>query len=276
MESSPIQSPGALLPVIPVRTAAPYVGGKRKLAQRLAARISAVPHSIYAEVFVGMGGVFLRRDLRPTVEVINDWSEDVTTFFRILQRHYVPFMEMLRYQLTTRADFDRLLRTDPTTLTDLERSARFLYLQRAAFGGKVVGRNFGISYTTSARFDVTKLGPILEDLHERLAPVTIDRLPWAAFIDRWDRPETLFFLDPPYHGTEHYYGPGMFSEADFAALADRLARLRGRFIMSINDTPLIRDLFGRFTIEDETTSYTAGGGAKVAAVTELIISGGGA
>jgi DNA adenine methylase len=49
-----------------------------------------------------MGGVFFRRDQRPS-EVINDWSEDVATFFRILQRHYVPFMDMLRWQVTSRA-----------------------------------------------------------------------------------------------------------------------------------------------------------------------------
>ncbi len=52
---------------------------------------------------------------------------------------------MLRFQLTTRSEFNRLVDTDPTTLTDLERAARFLYLQRTAFGGKISGRNFGVS-----------------------------------------------------------------------------------------------------------------------------------
>jgi DNA adenine methylase len=98
-----------------------------------------------------MGGVFLRRTRRPKCEVINDISEDVATFFRILQRHYVAFMDMLRFQLTTRAGFERLMRTDPSTLTDLERAARFLYLQRTAFGGKVVGRNFGVDDGRPAR-----------------------------------------------------------------------------------------------------------------------------
>jgi DNA adenine methylase len=79
-------------------------------------------------------------------------------------------MDMLRFQLTTRAGFERLMRTDPTTLTDLERAARFLYLQRTAFGGKVTGRNFGMQDGCARRsFDVTKLGPLLEDVHERLA-----------------------------------------------------------------------------------------------------------
>src|SRR3546814_2724684 len=110
-----------------------------------------------------MGGVFLKRTARPKVEVINDISGDVTTLFRILQRHYIAFLDMLRWQLSSRSEFDRLMRMDPDTLTDLERAARFLYLQRLTFGGKVDGRNFGVSRTTSSRFDVTKLVPILED-----------------------------------------------------------------------------------------------------------------
>src|SRR3546814_12764609 len=104
---------------------------------------------------------------------------------------------MLRWQLSSRSEFDRLMRMDPYTLTDLERAARFLYLQRLTFGGKVDGRNFGVSRTTSSRFDVTKLVPILEDVHERLASVVIERLPFDVFMRRYDRAGALFFLDPP-------------------------------------------------------------------------------
>ena len=94
---SPVNANPDLLPVSPVRPLAPYIGGKRMLAKRLIARIAAVPHVTYAEVFVGMGGVFLRRDRRPKAEVINDWSEDVSTFFRVVQHHYVAFLEGLIY-----------------------------------------------------------------------------------------------------------------------------------------------------------------------------------
>lgn len=120
-------------------TPAPYIGGKRNLSRRLARMIDAHPCRTYAEPFVGMGGVFLKRTRKSECEVINDISEDVANFFRILQRHYIAFMDMLRFQLTTRAGFERLIKVDPATQTDLERAARFLYLQRLAFGGKVVG-----------------------------------------------------------------------------------------------------------------------------------------
>ena len=212
--------------VSPCRPPAPYVGGKRNLARLLATRIEAVDHEVYAEPFVGMGGVFLARRRAAPVELINDRSRDVVNLFRILQRHYAAFMDVLRFQLTSRADFERLRSTDAELLTDLERAARFLYLQRAAFGGKVAGRSFGVSLSSGARFDVSRLGEVLAAVHERIAGVTVENLDYSDFIQRYDRPDTLFYLDPPYHGTEHYYGLGAFERADFARLAAQLAGLR--------------------------------------------------
>lgn len=252
------------------RPLAPYIGGKRNLARRLVDRIEATPHNTYAEPFVGMGGVFLRRRTQRPCEIVNDWSQDVSTFYRILQRHHVAFLEMLRFQITSRAEFERLCQVDPKTLTDLERAARFLYLQRTAFGGKVVGRNFGVSRGRPGRFDVTKIAGELQDLHERLAGVIIERLPFSDFIDRYDTAETLFYLDPPYWGCEDDYGAGVFGRGDFARLAEQLGGLRGSFILSINDRPEIRELFSRFHVEPVELVYTLSKGVTDAK--ELIIS----
>ena len=257
--------------VRPVRPLAPYVGGKRALAKQLIERIEKTPHDIYAEPFVGMGGVFFRRRRRPRKEVINDISADVVNLFRLLQRHYQQLLDVLKWQVCSRAEFDRLVAVDPAGLTDLERAARFLYLQRAAFGGRVASRHFGVTYTAGARFDLTKLVPMLEDVHERLCGVDIERLPYADLVARYDRPNTLFYLDPPYHGNEADYGSGVFSEADFERLRGLLETIDGRFIMSINDTEMIRDLFARFTIETVAVNYRLSG--KVTPARELIISG---
>ena len=245
-----------LVPVRPVSPAAPYIGGKRNLASRLVALIATIPHETYVEPFVGMGGVFLRRTSRARAEVINDISRDVSNLWRILQRHYVPFMDMLRWQLTSRAEFERLQAENPDALTDLERAARFLYLQRTAFGGKVNGRNFGVDRRSPGRFDVTKLEQILADIHERLAAVTIERLPYADLIRRYDGAGTLFYLDPPYWGCERDYGDGVFERADFERLSEQLSEIRGRFVLSINDTPGAREVFGRFAFDEVETTYT--------------------
>ncbi len=263
------------VPVEPVSPVAAYLGGKRNLAKRLIQRIEVIEHQTYAEPFVGMGGIFFRRRYRPKSEVINDLNREVATLFRILQRHYPQFRETINYQLTTRADFERLVETDPDTLTDLERAARFLYLQRTAYGGKISGRNFGVSVGMPARFDLTKLGPMLEDVHSRLSGVVIECLPYQEFIRRYDRPGTLFYLDPPYFGNETDYGRGLFEQSDFERIAGILASIDGRFMMSINDTPEIRRIFGRFEIEDISTTYTMGGNDKPKQAAELIVSGGG-
>lgn len=261
-----------LTTVRPVSPIAGYIGGKRNLAARIVERIEAVPHDLYAEPFVGMGGVFLRRTRVPKVEIINDRSRDVANFFRILQRHYVPFLDMLKWQLTTRADFERLMATNAETLTDLERAARFLYLQRTSFGGKVSGRSFGTSRTTPARFDVTKLVPLLEAVHERLSRVTIECLPAWDFIERYDRTGALFYLDPPYYGSESDYGKDLFDRLDFERLAGLLRSLKGRFILSLNDHPRVREIFAGFPVEAVETTYTLAGGSAAKKVGEVLIS----
>lgn len=254
-----------MIPVAPVAPVAPYIGGKRNLSKRLVDLIETVPHATYAEVFVGMGGVFLRRRQRPALEVINDWSLDVWTLYRVLQEHYAFFLQLMRFQITSRASFERLLQVDPATLTDLQRAARFLYLQRVAFGGKVDGRNFGVSLGRGARFNIARLEAMLEDLHDRLAGVTVERLRWQDFIARYDREDTLFYLDPPYFGCEGDYGPGMFARAEFVEMAQILAGIKGRFILSLNDRPEVREIFAAFDVVPVQTSYgIAGGGSKPA------------
>lgn len=254
----------------PIEPVAAYIGGKRRLARHIVERIEAIPHDCYAEPFVGMGGVFLRRSRAPKSEVINDASKDVATFFRILQRHYPQFMDTLRFQITSRAAFERLTHTDPDTLTDLERAARFLYLQRLAFGGKVTGRTFGVDVARSARFNLNTLGSRLEDLHERLAGVVIESLDFEAFLRRYDRPETLFYLDPPYYGSEDYYGRDLFGRQDFGRLADVLRGLRGRWLLSINDCPEIREVFAGCAMEEQATTYSVRRGEATPA-RELLI-----
>lgn len=257
-------------PVKALAGAAPYLGGKRLLSKKIIASIEEVHHFCYAEPFVGMGGVFFRRTQAPKLEVINDINKDIATFFRILQRHYQAFLDMMKWQVTTRSEFQRLCKMDPDLLTDLERAARFYYLQRITFGGKPHGRTFGVSLQKGARFDITKLVPELEELHTRLAGVMIECLGYEKFIERYDRPMTLFYLDPPYFGHENDYGKGVFSREDFQNLAKILFRIKGRFILSLNDTPEVREIFSAFRIEEVETVYSAGGSPKPAK--ELIIS----
>jgi DNA adenine methylase len=58
--------------------------------------------------------------------------------------------------------------------------------------------------------------------------VVIECLPWADFVERYDSPTTLFYLDPPYWGSETDYGAGVFTRADFVGLSALLSRISTR------------------------------------------------
>lgn len=256
--------------VPPAAPVAPWLGGKSKLAKTIIDRIERIPHRAYVEPFVGMGGVFLRRPFRPKLEVANDLNGEIINLFRILQRHYPQLMEVMRFQITSRREFERLRASSPETLTDLERAARFLYLQKLSFGGKPDGV-FGVVKEGASRFSIARLGPLLDAAHERLDGVVFECLPWEEVVDRYDSPHTLFYLDPPYWGGEGDYGSGMFDSGSFVRMASKLAAIEGKFIMSINDVPEIRDTFAGFKMDDVRLKYTVSrGDAKK--VGELLIS----
>jgi DNA adenine methylase len=254
---------------------AAWIGGKRHLARRICAILAATDHAAYCEPFIGMGGVFLRRRVRPPVEVMNDVSGDVVTLFRVLQRFPEALLRELRWRPAMRAEFDRLKETADRDLLDIERAAKFLYLQTLAFGGKVAGQNFGLNAAAPHNFDIRRIEKRIARLHDRLAGVVIENLDWLDFIGRYDRPGTLFYLDPPYWGSESDYGSGLFIRGDFQRMADRLQAAEGKFLLSINDRPEIREMFAWADMEAVKTTYSLAGGAHVDTdVGELLIGRG--
>jgi DNA adenine methylase len=257
--------------VSPLPGLAPWVGGKRNLARRLIARIQATPHVCYAEPFIGMGGVFLRRSFRAKSEAINDRSREVANLFRVVQRHPDALWHEMEWRPAALDEFRRLFALAPETLTDIERAARFAFLQYNAYGGRPEKQSFRRGTTGQANWNRARIEQRLRAIAKRLDGVTIDNLPYEDFIAGWDRPGTLFYLDPPYWGCEDYYGKALFERADFARLAEILRRIQGRFILSINDVPEIRGLFDWARIEEEEILYTVRGRKRVV---ELVISGG--
>ena len=257
-------------PVAPCEPPTAWLGGKRHLARRICGVLAATPHDAYCEPFIGMGGVFLRRRVRPAVEVINDLSGDVVTLFRVAQRFPDALIRELAWRPAARAEFERIRETPDGDLLDIERAARFLYLQTLGFGGKVAGRAFGVSPTSAHNFDLTKIEPRLRQLHDRMAGVVIENLDWLAFISRYDRAGSLFYLDPPYWETEGYGVDFPFSE--YERMAALMRGLKGKAIVSLNDHPDIRRCFAGFEMEAVEINYTVGGGQGVARREVIIYS----
>lgn len=232
-----------------------YQGGKSRLAKKI---IEQLPeHTCYCEPFCGAAWVLFRKE-PSKVEVINDMNRDLVTLFRVLQNHPEEFARHFKFVFLSRDEYQRLLRVSEDTLTDVQRAVRFFYLQKLGFGGKVQGRTFGTSATSPPRLNPLRIEEDVVAAHRRLAGVVIEHLSYMDVIRRYDRAETLFYLDPPYWGCEQDYGPGVFDKSDFTELAYLLAELKGRFLLSLNDVPQVREIFAPFKITPVTTTYSVG------------------
>jgi DNA adenine methylase len=164
--------------------------------------------------------------------------------------------------------FEWLKITPPETLTDIQRAARFYYLQQMAFGGKVSNQTFGTATTDPPRLNLLRMEEDLSQAHLRLSRCYIEHLNWIKCIDKYDRPQTLFFCDPPYWQTEGY-GVG-FDFEQYELLASKMRTIKGKIILTINDHPDMRKVFGEFKIETVKIKYTVGGNSRGKEAQEMI------
>lgn len=230
----------------------PYIGGKTRLASQIIALFPK--HTTYVEAFAGGAQVLFRKEPSP-VEVLNDLDNEVTNFYRVCQAHYEELNRYLRFTVASRQWFSILKATDPAGLTDIQRAARFLYLQKNAFGGLVVRQNFHYGVTQQSNFNPLRVPDAIAAAHKRLANVQIESLPYHDVIERYDRPSTLFFLDPPYWERKLY--KFNFTEEDFLTMEKQLRSLRAKFILTLDDHPKVREIFGAFCVKPVDIAYSA-------------------
>jgi DNA adenine methylase len=243
----------------------PYIGGKRRIAPLIAKLLP--PHVTYAEPLVGGGQVFFHKSRSP-VEVLNDLDGELVNYLRIVQQHSTELVRWLRHMVPSRALHELFSRQDPSQLTDVQRAARFLYLQKNSFGGRVTRRSFNIAVTKPPNYTPSRLPQIMDAAARRLEHTQIECSPYEAVIKRFDRPTTIFYLDPPYISRSLYRHN--FRDDDFVRLAERLRTLRGRFLLSINDHPLSHALFAGFYKYRIRFPYTAT--RQVPYVSELLFA----
>jgi DNA adenine methylase len=243
----------------------PWIGGKRRLADRLIPQFP--PHTCYVEVFAGGAALFFMRP-PAKVEVLNDINGDLVCLYRVVQHHLEEFVRQFKWALSSRQVFKWMQETRPETLTDIQRAARFFYLQQQAYGAKVEGQTWGTA-TTAPPINLLRIEENLSAAHLRLANAFVEKLEWFDCIQRYDREHTLFYLDPPYWETEGY---GVdFEFAQYERMADMMSTMKGKAILSLNDHPDIRRVFARFQMDSTDIQYTVGGGGKGVDRKELII-----
>ncbi|HBO2483004.1 TPA: DNA adenine methylase [Pseudomonas aeruginosa] len=243
-----------------------WIGSKRRLADRI---LPLMPkHSCYVEPFAGSAALFFLRQIPAEVEVLNDINGDLINLYKVVQYHLEEFVRQFEWALSSRQVFKWLQATESAALTDIQRAARFYYLQQSAFGARVDGQSYGISTVHPPTLNVRRIKSILSAAYLRLNNAYIENLDWQECIKRYDCGHAFFYMDPPYWGTRGYGVPFEFNQ--YEKMARLLKDIEGKAIISINDHPEIRKVFAGYHTEAVDLRHKVGGGNGSGA-TELLV-----
>lgn len=232
-----------------------WIGGKRALRKVILAKF---PSNIgrYIEVFGGAGWVLFGKDAVPNqLEVFNDADGQLINLYRCVKYHPQAVSDALALMPTSRElFFDAKEQLTTRGLTDIQRAARSLYAIKTSFGS---GRkNFA---TRPKSIDNTR--DYLVTVQARLRNVIIENMSYRQLIPLYDKADALFYCDPPYVGTEKHYDVP-FGLQEHEELAQILKGIKGRFVLSYNDAPLVRELYSWAHIDTATRPNTLAGNSK--------------
>ena len=218
-----------------------WVGGKSKLAKDI---VSLFPkHTTYVEVFGGALSVLYAKE-RSKVEVVNDINSELINLHKAIRNNPQSLLMYLNQLLISRELFYDIRDGRIKPRNNIERAAFYFYLITQSFGSK--GDNFAMAKKGRKPKNIYK---DYSKWSKRLKGVIIENMTFEKVITQYDSNETLFYLDPPYVSTEHYYKKtGGFGVAEHKKLADILAQIRGKFLLSYNDCDLVRELYKDFYI----------------------------
>ncbi|QQC83007.1 DNA adenine methylase [Acinetobacter bereziniae] len=246
----------------------PWVGGKRRLVSQLTEKIPE--HQCYVELFAGGAALFFMRDQPSKFEIINDVNGELVNLYRVVQHHLEEFIRQFKWALISRQMFEWLKEASTDLMTDIQRAARFYYLQQNAFGAKATNQNFGTK-TLGRPINLLRIEEQLSEAHLRLSGVTVEHLTWDKCLLKYDREHTFMYADPPYW---KLFGYGIEFEFDqYEKMAELMLSCKSKVMLSINDHPDMRSVFKKLNIETTAIKYTIGGNKKNQdKKTELIIT----
>lgn len=224
-----------------------WPGGKRRLLKHI---LPLIPeHECYCEPFAGGLAVLLAKPRSP-LEIINDLNGDLISLYRSVQYHLPELQRELTHLVSSRQMFKELL-AQPG-ITDIQRAARFYYRHRVSFAG--TGHSFAVARTSGggASFRQRQNHDLLHAARERLDGVVIEHLSYERCLGLYDSPNTFFFLDPPYLNATRTAYPG-WTEPDLRRFRAVLDKVKGRWLVTLDDSPFNRELFKGCRFQEITT-----------------------
>lgn len=223
------------------------VGGKSKLRNTI---IEMIPnHTCYVELFFGAGWVYFGKE-ESKVEIINDIDSELVNLFKTIKYHSPEIERLLQYEFSGRDIFEEYKNCSIEYLTEIHRAIRFLYLITQSFAGK--GKVYGYATTTKPSQHIFK--EVLGEIRERLKNTYVENLSFEKIIDKYDREHSFFFCDPPYFETSGY--DSKFGEEEHRILLNKLKNLKGKFLLTINDHPRVREWYKDFNIREVEVNYS--------------------
>lgn len=234
----------------PVNSPIRWVGGKSRLRQQIIELLPA--HTCYVEPFAGAAWVLFAKP-PSDVEVLNDIDQELVNFFRVLKEKPEDLIRSFDWELVSRAEFERLASVNPLELADVQRAHRFYYLIMAGWGGELDYPRFQTSISDGGHGNrligaLKHLRQRLEPVHGRLRTVIIENLRWQDCLERYDRPQTVMYVDPPYPGNKCNYAHNMRDWQVHWELAERLKAAQCKWILSSYDVSQVRNMYTGYTI----------------------------
>ena len=216
----------------------PWVGGKRALRDIV---IACFPPTFdrYIEVFGGAGWVLFHK--RPsTFEVYNDYNSLLANLFRCVRdkNKIEQLKETLRYVLNSREDFNIILDlfARGVPMSDVDKAAKFYQLIRFSYAA-------GCTSFNCQPHDMRSNFPVFDAASHRLREVIVENKDFADLVRQYDKPDTFFYLDPPYFGTEKHYQHSNFDRDSHQRLFDALMAIESHWLLSYGDEIPIRELY---------------------------------
>lgn len=221
-----------------------WVGGKRLLRKKIE---PLIPQDIksYLEPFGGAGWVLFYKDKWADLEVYNDLDGRLVNLFRVVKYHPDALKEELKLLLGSREMFTQFMQNQG--ITDIQRAARFLFVITRSFGGR--GQTFGTVKKSSGGASKSQfnISIKIDSIHKRLDKVLIENRSFEKFITQYDHDKAFFYCDPPYTSGCGYETTS--TEAfDHEKLRNTLKNIEGRFLLSYDDSPKVRELYKGFDI----------------------------
>ena len=228
-----------------------YMGGKSRLRKTIIERLPE--HTCYVEVFGGAAWVLFGKE-PSKAEGYNDIDGDLVNFFRVIKSCHRAFVQALDWTLISRKIFYDFLAQEPDSLNEIQRAVRFYYIMKCGFGGKWKSPTFGYSKQGPASLNIETLYETITEVHKRLRRVYIEEGTFQDVVRRYDGPETVFFCDPPYFEASKY--KYHLAEPEYAELEKTLAGIKGKFLLTINDHEVMREMWGKYQVEEVEVPYS--------------------